>query len=111
MKNILIVLTFLLNFNSCDIPEEKWVYQGDITTFRIDDDGEYHFSTDNRTYNDESQYRVTIERKDINKPELYTLHHKCPEGKICSEGTNEWREAYKIKIILPNNYKIETFDD
>ena len=111
MKNIIIIVTFILNFTSCDVPEEKWVYHGNITTIRIDDDGEYHFSTDNRLFHDESQYKILIERKDSTNPELYTLYHRCPEGKICSEGTNEWQEIGKIKIILPNNYKIETFDD
>ena len=68
MKNKFLVLVFALSISSCDLPEERWVYKGDITTLRLDDDGEYHFSTNTEAYHDESHYRILIERKDVENP-------------------------------------------
>ena len=111
MKNKFLVLVFALSISSCDLLEERWTYKGDITTLRLDDDGEYHFSTDTEVYHDESHYRILIERKDVENPKLYIKEHRCPDGNICSEGTSEWQEIGGKKIVLPLNYKIETFDD
>lgn len=111
MKNKLFAFALLVNISSCDLPEERWNYQGDITTLRLDDDGEFHFSTDTEVYHDESHYHVLIARDDIQVPKLYIKQNRYPDGNFFKEGGYEWQNLNEKKIVLPNNYKIETFDD
>jgi len=108
LKTILISTVL---FTSCDKPERRWRYEGVLTSVRIDDDSEYHFTTDEVSEDDESKIWITIERSNVSKPELWILEERCPDGKTCNE-THEWTDVLsRWKFVLPNDYKIETFDD
>ncbi len=111
MKKLLLLAIVALS--SCDEPERRWIYQGDITTLRIDDDSEYHFSTDNLVESDVPKYMVHISRKDILKPALYLQSERCPKGKICNTCQEDWQLVQNgdYLIELPKNYKVETFED
>ena len=104
------LLLLIFTLSSCDPPEERWKYQGDITTLRIDDDGEYHFSTDYDAFHDESHYTIKLERQDIPNPQLYIKQNRCPQGKFCSEGSKEWQYIFiEKKIILQLNSILNKF--
>jgi hypothetical protein len=103
MKKISTILIVLLliscntdkGYSAREIEEEK-IYNGIIQSIRIDDDSEYHFNTDNIVKDDVDSRYVTIVRDTIDLPELY----------------NMWRPSGCYwEVRLPNDYKIETFDD
>lgn len=111
MKYILILLTTMLF--SCGKELKQLQYEGEITSLRIDDDAEYHFSTDFLTESDVQKYKVVIIRTSTFAPKLYRLYHKCEEGKTCMQANDNWEidQLGYWQIELPNDYKIETFDD
>lgn len=112
MRNKLLFLLILPFLTSCDEPEYKWFEEGEIRTLRIDDDSQYHFSTDDIVESDVSRFEISIERGNYSTPILLRKYQRCPDGKTCNSATNEWRVIhYKWTIKLPNDYKIETFDD
>lgn len=113
MKKILILLTIILLQACFDEPDHKWICVGELTSIRVDDDGEYHFTTDYRTIHDEYKFSIIIQRDNIDKPMLYVEQEKCPEGKHCNSAHEDWREVQltRYKFVLPYDYKIETFDD
>lgn len=97
---------------SCEVPktEYRFYYVAHLTTLRIDD-GEYHFSTDNTVVHDQRNEQVWIERGSAVYPELYIRQER-----QVGYGDSTWSEVKgsyhaKYKIILPYDYKIETFDD
>lgn len=115
MKNLLIAFASLLILQSCskDI-SYRYVKSGKITSLRIDDDSEYHFSTDNIVKNDIKNSQIIIVRKDT-IPTLFKKQWKCNSG-VCNSATNEWDYTSELdngyyKIVLPLDYKIQTFDD
>ena len=69
MKKLIAILTIMLLF-SCTKPEYRWAYSGKLTSIRVDDDGEYHFTTDNVTEYDVHQFSITIQRNNVIEPEL-----------------------------------------
>lgn len=105
MKNILIILIVL--FCSCNSkPQSKRLqFLGVITSLRIDDDSEYHFSTDYVTESDVDKYQVHIQRENIDKPILYISQVSMSDSWV----DDLYGGGYIIN--LPINYKIETFDD
>jgi hypothetical protein len=115
MKNLLLIL--IISLTSCvyDEPECKYTNYGILTSVRIDDDAEYHFSTDYNAVHDVPTFEVIIERKNADEPYLYIRQCRCPENKSCDMFTNKWDEdmhSYnKYKLLLPLNYKIDTFND
>lgn len=115
MKNLLtgILIIATLFLSSCDKPEYKYTEVGTITSLRIDDDGQYHFSTDNTVENDVSKHYVFINRGNYDCPTLILKQERCPEGKTCESTDENWSTYYPktFKINLPNDFKIETFDD
>lgn len=111
MKYFLIAVSVIF-LTSCDEPEYRWKEYGALTSLRIDDDSEYHFSTDNYVVNDMASIWVSIDRGNYQQPKLFLKEKRCPEGKSCSSGGKEWsRVPYRYLIQLPKDYKIETFDD
>ena len=89
--------------------ESRCRYIGTLNTVRLDDDGEYHFSTNSEAYSDVSDIWVHIERKDIDSPTLC----KYESRRVLKSGDgafSDWSGS-DYKIELPLNYKIETFDD
>ena len=90
--------------------ESRWVSLGTINSVRLDDDGQYHFSTDLKAYNDVSNFRVYIKRIDSKTGFLY----KQEVREVCTSGNwsdTEWKPSDIIKLELPKDYKIETFAD
>ena len=113
-KPMLSVVVFLLLISCSNDISYRYVPTGNLTSLRIDDDSEYHFSTDNFIRNDVKKYNLLIIRKDT-IPTLFRKQYKCNSG-ICNEAPNEWGFCSEIeegffKIVIPKNYKIETFDD
>ena len=108
------IIIMAMMFIGCGKPEFRWAYYGEITSFRLDDDSEYHFSTDIVVRSDIQDMRVTIYRKNIKTPILYMREFRCPDGQTCNTAGKEWaitRGAEMYKIEIPMDYKIETFDD
>jgi hypothetical protein len=108
MKYIILILSIFLV--SCDMGKDtkEYRYSGEITSLRIDDDGEYHFSTDNLVEHDVYKMRVDIERDNTNFPQLLKVFIITN----FKDGRQREHESYgDYKIVLPYNYKIETFDD
>ncbi|WP_312390839.1 hypothetical protein [Chryseobacterium sp.] len=109
-KLFFVCLFFVLISCSKDI-RYRWKIQGALTSLRLDDDGEYHFSTDGTTKHDIHQFDVIIIRQDT-IPTLFYKEWKCGSG-VCNEAPDQWAEVNQssYKIVIPKNYKIETFDD
>lgn len=109
MKRIITTLLLLTLF-SCGEVEYRYKEVGELTSLRIDDDSEYHFSTDNIVENDIFKDNIYIQRGS-DKPTLYIKQGRCKNG-ICNSHNKEWKnERYSWKIVLPYDYKIETFED
>lgn len=107
---ILIIFCFLFLY-SCN---EKYSYKfkeiGNINSLRLDDDGEYHFFTDEDTYYDITPYQILIKRKIIKTPKLFYLQEKSnysSDNKFYDVGFAK----HQYLIILPVNYEIQTFND
>lgn len=111
MKTTLSLISLLIILSCNSVKEFRWKPQGEITTIRIDDDSEYHFSTDYNIENDISKYNIQIVRKDT-IPSVFIKQIRCKSG-ICNGSDQDWRDDQpeSYKIIIPNNFKIETFDD
>lgn len=116
----IILLSLLVGGCSFDKPEYRFKCVGKLNSLRIDDDSEYHFSSDFRAIHDLRSYYLIIERDAIKTPMLYVKEGKCPKGKFCNEYQDYWKEVsefgddfsfIKYKVVLPLDYKIETFDD
>ena len=110
-----LLLTLILV--SCGPLEFKWTNYGKLNNVRIDDDAEYHFDTDYQVYSDIKSNYVIIERKNIKEPYFYKKEGRCPYGKSCIDyDDTTWVDAERLtfivyKLVLPTNYKIETFND
>lgn len=105
---MLFVLSLILFYDSCtidDLIKEKYNYT-DITIqkIRIDDDSEYHL-----TYIKNGWVESENDIKDWDMCIQYGNYDKAI-GKIKTSYTNE-NIVYCYYIYLPNNYKIEYFDD
>jgi hypothetical protein len=111
MKKILFAFILLLQACQYEEPEYRWLFMGELTSIRVDDDAQYHFLTDYFAEHDVSANSVAIQRSNILKPILHKQQYRCPEQKRCTKGNQDWLDNYKYKVILPLNYKIETFDD
>lgn len=111
MEKILLLLFMFILLSCNEKYEYKYREMGNITSLRIDDDGQYHFSTDKITQCDISQFQILIKRdKKTKYPKLFYLQEKSnysPEDEFIDVGYSDWQ--YLIK--LPINYKIETFND
>jgi len=109
MKKIIFILLILTGCKYKE-PETKW-FEYEITNLRIDDDSEYHFTyTNPRTGYVESEddvYTVEVYRNNISKP----IYRKLLQ-ELTQSGKKYWvNTGTTPQIILPINYKIETFDD
>lgn len=103
MKTLLICAVLILA--GCDKPIIRRTYVGDLTTLRIDDDAEFHFSTDRITENDVYNFQLDIRREDCDRPQLFIYEQLCPDGKTCNEAvSDEWRrDGLQWSVTLPNN--------
>lgn len=104
MKTLLLI-AIVACLSSCEPPETRWSYYGKITSLRLDDDAEYHFSTDNFATSDVYRDYVQIQREGLSHPEIYIQQEKTRWDEWIING----KEEYLIK--LPRDYKIETFND
>lgn len=88
---------------------------GELNTIRIDDDAEYHFSTDYIVRKDIASYYVHIERSTkTSVPYLYIEEIRCPTAFCKGGGRQVWDEDFpntKYKLLLPIGYKVEAFSD
>lgn len=106
MKKLLLLTLVSMLLFACKVAEKekRWLRCGELNTVRIDDDAEYHFSTDGIVRQDVEPYYVSIERsKKVSIPYLYVEQTK----------RSKWDEDYpaRYKLVLPIGYKIETFND
>ncbi len=112
MKKLLLLLFITVILTSCDQPEYRWVSAGQLTSFRVDDDAEFHFTTDNLTENDVSPYIIVIKRIPGCQPEVFKRQIRCLG--MCNHGNKDWTDCSRFDgyfIQIPPDYKIETFDD
>lgn len=111
MRKLLLAI-ILLVANSCsEDVKYRWYHPERLNSFRIDDDSEYHFSTDYNAESDIFKSNVIIIRKDT-IPTVYYQQFKCGSGD-CFKTPKEWTDKPygSYKIVIPENYVIETFND
>lgn len=81
----------------------------EISTIRVDDDSEYHFTAIKETgyvvTESDLDYEIAyIRHTNVNNPIIKVI-------KKCGEWNGCWYESDNYKIILPKGYRVETFED
>lgn len=116
MKKLLVIILSILLLGSCrfDSRETRWKNYGVLNNVSLDDDGEYHFSTDHIVKNDVRSSSVLIERTvESNTAYLYLEEKRCPTGKFCENMSNEWDPdvSPRYKLVIPATYQIKLITD
>lgn len=111
----LIILSVLIISGCCTSYSDSYYYIDYlIINLRIDDDAEYHInykSINGMIYSESDISSIKVVAKNIQYPILKKRVHKhCDCFNNVSESIEApFRDSWIIEI--PNNYKIETFDD
>ena len=110
IKSILTTILASLLIGCGELPknETRWFNYGVVTSLRIDDDSEYHFSTDRKAEHDVNNGEVVIIRKDT-IPTLYIRLERCSPDSWCIDDKLDKSPVYKF--VIPKDYNITTFND